>query len=799
MIHVDQLYGYSIIVLAAAPMATQLAIADIRWIFFYPIFAIPAITLMMTIGHLSKSAAVQTFRKLAPISAGIGWALTWHVAEKLYSESLRAVQMFLYILYSIRPTLSWAVSCEHSFNSEYCHDFDDPNVTRTDGGKMYHYPDNFWPAQEFNKFKIRHNSMITKMPVAWEPNAWYLGEKDAPFEWGIPSIPLVTGHLMTWIVIYMVLTKFYDRLGDILVKIFILIPVLLYIVVIIGLTGFGFHFTTADIQKTLDDMIISLDPQDFWANMRGAFRTSLLVVDYSTAFTGFILLATSRLRSGVNGLNALILMPMMMCVPTMLTLIRLGCEGHVADLQPNYHIYASTEETISFDLLPVCFATSHLGPVWSTLYFTAHYLYSSLGPMLIYTTFIYQSFIDDFPIVQNSPKQCIGMIALAFFIPSLVLYMPLGSKIATFFRYISQTSFTDITIFILVFFVYGWHKIEQDVLMTSPSTTRPSILEYFIHPTSPIWTTLQFTVVPMLLCAKFAGVFDFLRRGHDVHQHVAVGVAFLPIPQWPRFLIGYMIMFAPLIIMLIGAALTVYQMVVKHGLTWKDTWKPSPDWMSHASVNPNKPRVHSLAYGILSRLVFKKISYKTGMFSLWLFESFIGILLVVLFFLNTVMISTGLHESGYPGNVANEYRSAMLLILVLLHIWALVDMRKAQQYAQIDGERLNFYIAVATMEMAMLNGYMWMYAEDHDFGTDLPPLLFLLGNTVIRGSCILLAIAIRAHSIEHSRPSNTREASEVDPEDLARGNRQAGEVSGVDGEDDEDDDDSPVIFDLAHV
>ena len=106
------------------------------------------------------------------------------------------------------------------------------------------------------------------MPAAWEPNAWYLGEKDSPFEWGLPSIPLVTGHLMTWIVIYMVLTKFYDRLGDILVKVFILIPVLLYIVVIIGLTGFGFHFTTADIQKTLDDMIISLDPQDFWANMR---------------------------------------------------------------------------------------------------------------------------------------------------------------------------------------------------------------------------------------------------------------------------------------------------------------------------------------------------------------------------------------------------------------------------------------------------------------------------------------------------------------------------------------------------
>lgn len=804
MQHVDQLYGYAIVILAAAPLATQLAISDIRWIFFFPIFALPALNLMLTVGHLSKSAPVQTFRKLAPISAGIGWALTWHVSEKLYSESLRAGQNILYALFSIRPTLTWAISCAHSYNSEYCHDFDDPNITVTDN-HTHHYPDNFWPTQEFNKYVIRNNPLSTKMPSVWEPNSWYLGEQDDLFEWAVPSLPLVAAHLLTWFIICMIISKWYDRLGDILVKGFLLVPFLLYMTVIIGLTGFGFHFTTANIEYDFTEDTFIETGIDFWMNLKGAFRTSILIVDYSTAFTGFALLATSRLRSGVNGLNVLILVPFMMIIPSMQTLIRLGCEGHVSDLQPFYKIYASTDEMISFDLLPVCFATSHLGPVWSGLYFTAQYLYTSLGPMLIYTTFIYQAFIDDFPIVQNSPKQCIGMIALAFFIPSMFLYMPLGTRIAAFFRYTSQTCFVQLIIFVLVFFIYGWQRLEQDVLMTSQIPTRPSIMEYFTRPTSPIYTVLLFTVVPMLLFSKFVAVFDFLRMGHDVRHHVDAGTYFLPLPMMIRHLVGYLLMFAPILIIIIGAALVVYQMKVKHGLQWKDCWKPSPEWMSHASVNPNKPRVHSLAYGLMNRLLFRKISYRTAVFCLFILETFLGMILVILFFLNTLSNSShpkyaDIPPEFYVSSGSNEYRSVMLLIFVILHVWSLFEMRRCQQNAQIDGEKLSFYIGVVTMEMAMMNGYMWMYAEDHYWGVDWPPIFIIICNTSIRGSCILIAIAIRAYSIEHHRPSNTREASEVDPEDLARGNRNLNGAVVEGGEEaEEDDDDSPVIFDLARV
>lgn len=791
MIHVDQVYGYSIVALAAAPLATQMGTSDIRWVFFFPLFAIPAISLMMVVGHLSKSAPVSTFRKLAPISAGIGWALTWHVVEKLYTENLRSSENLLYIVFSIRPTLTWAVSCGHTYNSQYCNNLNDPNISVT--ASRHHYPDNYWPAQEFNKFVIRGNPLPTKMPMQWIGNAWYLGDYKETFYWAFPSIPLLTAHAVTWFLIFHILSRYYDRLGDILFKVFITAPAILYMTVVIGLTGLGFHFKTVTVEPEIEGDLIAMDGSDFWSDVKGAFRTSILIVDYSTAFTGFILLATSRLRSGVNGLNALFLVPLMMLVPTMQTILRLGCEGHVADVQPEYKVYASTDETISFDLLPVCFASTHFGPIWAVLYFLAQYLYTSLGPMLVYVTFIYQAFIDDFPIVQNSPKRCIGMIALAFSLPSIFLYMPLGTRIAAFFRYTSQTCFVQVAIFVLVFFIYGWQRLEQDVLMTSETPARPSIMEYFTRPTSPIFTFLQFTVVPMLILGKFVAVFDFLRKGHDVNRHVDSGMDFLPLPLVISRVIGYLLVFAPVIIMIVGAGLQVFQMVKKHGLPWSDTIKPSPEWMAHASVNPHKPRVHSIAYGILSRLVFRKISYRTATFCLFIFETFMGIILIVLFFLN----STAVLNYNDRGRIANEYRSVMLFIFCCFHVYSLYLMRKGMQYAQIEGEKLSFYIGVATMEMAMFNAYMWMYGENHLWGTDWPPLFVLLANTFFRGTCIMLAIAIRAHSIDHSRPSNTREASEVDPEELARGNRPDDVENGEGG--DEDDDDSPVIFDLAHV
>uniref|UniRef100_A0A0K0D4N0 Ovule protein n=1 Tax=Angiostrongylus cantonensis TaxID=6313 RepID=A0A0K0D4N0_ANGCA len=51
----------------------------------------------------------------------------------------------------LRFNLDWAVKCEHSYNSRYCINFDEKNVTVRD---FHHSPENHWPAQEFNKLVV---------------------------------------------------------------------------------------------------------------------------------------------------------------------------------------------------------------------------------------------------------------------------------------------------------------------------------------------------------------------------------------------------------------------------------------------------------------------------------------------------------------------------------------------------------------------------------------------------------------------------------------------------------------------
>ncbi|KAK6012366.1 hypothetical protein OSTOST_22488 [Ostertagia ostertagi] len=101
----------------------------------------------------------------------------------------------------------------------------------------------------------------------------------------------------------------------------------------------------------------------------------------------------------------------------------------------------------------------------------------------------------------------------------------------------------------------------------------------------------------------------------------------------------------------------------------------------------------------------------------------------------------------------------------------------------------------------MLNGYMWMYATDHSWGIDVAPLIIIICTTsavkskvfflimvllsVIRGCCILLGIAIRAHLLDQIRPTRTRDATEIYEVDT---------VLAMDAEDD-----SPIIFDLARA
>ncbi|WKX93471.1 hypothetical protein Q1695_011055 [Nippostrongylus brasiliensis] len=770
----DDSYGYSTALLAVAPYATQLALAPITWIFFYPLFALPAISLMLSIGSLSTHGPVLTYKRLAPIAAGIGWALTWHVAERLYVEGLRAAQNLLYLVFSLRLNLDWAISCGHSYNSRYCMNFDEKNVTV---GPYHHNPENHWPAQEFNSYVIRGNDPTVNISPVWEPNEWFLGNSKSQFYFTFPSLPLMVAHALIWTTIYFFLVRMSSNIGTILSRLCVMLPCALYIFLIMGMSISGFHFGTPSIEKEITQQKRDDDPFDYWADIRGFYRTTILTVDYSGAFSGLLLFATSRLRPGAKSLSALLLLPMMMLVPVLMTILRNGCEGHIADQQPAYTVYASTDETISFDLLPVCFATSSAGPLWAITYYAAQFLYTSLGPMIVYVSFIHQSFVDDVPTVQNLPALFFALIVIVFAVPSVLLYMPLGTKITTLFRYTSQSSIVQILCYIVIYFVYGWQTVESDILTASNDASSISLLRYLLRPTSPVYTVLMFTLVPALLCAKFTAVFDLLLRGNDVLKHIDAGTCFIPGPLLLRRAIGYGIMFAPSFIVTIFASYTMYVMMVRHKLPFRDLLKPTSDWMVHTAVNTTRPRPHSLAYGLYNSLFH--VSYENAFFGLFVIEIFFGIAIFCVFALNSLSI-VGFSAS----HTANDYRALMLFTFVLLHGYALIEMRRCQM-KENQPNRLMIYIGVATMETAMLNGYMWMYASDHSWGIDVAPLVIIVCATLIRGCCILLGIAIRAHLLDQIRPTRTRDATEIYEVDT---------VLAMDAEDD-----SPIIFDLARA
>ncbi|PAV61652.1 hypothetical protein WR25_00674 isoform B [Diploscapter pachys] len=575
----------------------------------------------------------------------------------------------------------------------------------------------------------------------------------------------------------MLVTKYSDWVSYVIIRVFLLFPVGLYMIVLFGMMFSGFHFGKS-IQAFVDEKKINEDPLDFWADVRGIFRTSLLLVDYSGVFTGILIFATTKLRAGSAPMQALYLVPMITIVPMLLTIIRAGCEGHIADKQPAYAIYSSTEETITFDLLPVCFASSHFGPLWSVLFFTAQLLYNCVGPMVIYLVFIYSTFVEQMPTVQTVPNLFYGLLCITFSIPSILLYMPYGTKIVALVRYTSQSCIVSILCYIVLYFVYGWQNIETDIHSTTNfgSSGKRNIFDYLTSPISPIYTILLFTLVPALLMSKFVAVFDLLLSGNDVVKHISAASQFIPGPDVFGLIIGYLIMFSPLLIVTGFASYTLFNLIVKHKLSLSDAFQPSSDWMAHSSVNTVRPRPYSLAYGFFNSFI--RISYPTALFLLLVAEAFLGALLSCIFMLN------GLSLIGFNGStIASNYRSVMLLAFLILHTISIFEISRAQREGN-HPERLSLYIGVATMEMATLNGYMWMYSSDHPF-IDWDPIFLILFNTVLRGLFICTAIAIRANMIELNRPQRIRDANDI---------------YDIDAHPEADmEDESPIIFDLARA
>uniref|UniRef100_A0A914RYW4 Uncharacterized protein n=1 Tax=Parascaris equorum TaxID=6256 RepID=A0A914RYW4_PAREQ len=73
----------------------------------------------------------------------------------------------------------------------------------------------------------------------------------------------------------------------------------------------------------------------------------------------------------------------------------------------------------------------------------------------------------------------------------------------------------------------------------------------------------------------------------------------------------------------------------------------------------------------------------------------------------------------------------MFLVFITFHAISLFEIRWAlKRWDHSSSYRLNLYIGVVAMEMAFLNGYMWMFALDHSWELNFVPFLVIFVNTL---------------------------------------------------------------------
>uniref|UniRef100_A0AAF5Q6Z7 Uncharacterized protein n=2 Tax=Wuchereria bancrofti TaxID=6293 RepID=A0AAF5Q6Z7_WUCBA len=335
----DAIDAYSIATLAGAPYAQLLSQSLITWPLIFVLFTLPAANLLINLGYVSGAGPVLTFARIAPIASGIGWALTWLAGERLFIRSLTAAQNLIYIFASIRKRLDWAIDCDHSYNDHLCVELLQINVSYS---KMQHQPDNNWPAQQFNKYGIRRLPHYTNLS-SWIPNEWYFEVPNVMTKFSIefPVFSLSFAHILIWLILFLIVKKYGTNLGWFLARFCLLLPLALCTILVSGLTIFGLSFSKSS-EREITPENIEKYPFQYFSEIHGFFRTTVALMDYSSAFTGILIFASSRIQTGNMPMNALALLTAQLLPPTFFYVLRDGCNGHLANVQPAYNSYAAT-------------------------------------------------------------------------------------------------------------------------------------------------------------------------------------------------------------------------------------------------------------------------------------------------------------------------------------------------------------------------------------------------------------------------------------------------------------------------
>ncbi|CAG9538285.1 unnamed protein product [Cercopithifilaria johnstoni] len=384
-------------------------------------------------------------------------------------------------------------------------------------------------------------------------------------------------------------------------------------------------------------------------------------------------------------------------------------------------------------------------------------LYTCIGPMVILLAFIYNSFVEQFSFVERFRTLLLVLLCVVFTTTGLLLCMPMGTSFSTLLQYVSQSSITQLLLFITVFFIYGWYNLDTDARIMINTSNNRSLLVFLFGSTSPLYSILLFTSVPAFLVAKLVSVFDLLMSGMDIEKHIDYGTAFISSSKMLNRSFGYLILLGPTTIIIIFAFVAFYINVIVCRMPLGAIMDATTDWISHASLSQTtSPKPAPISHHIFTS--FFNISYRTALYVIFLVEIFIGIILLFLFIGNVFYVRLASNSANMAA--AGNFRTVLFLGLLTFHILSLIELRWALKRWD-HSSRLTMYISVATIEMAFLNGYMWIAAVNHSWGLNYQPLLVIFVNTFIRGVMIAIVIAIRWNMAEMSHPTRTRDATEI--------------------------------------
>ncbi|VDN86479.1 unnamed protein product, partial [Brugia pahangi] len=95
--------------------------------------------------------------------------------------------------------------------------------------------------------------------------------------------------------------------GWFLARFCLLLPLALCTILISGLTIFGFSFSKSNEREIAPENIEKY-PFQYFSEIHGFFRTTIALMDYSSAFTGILIFASSRIQTGNMPMNSLALL-----------------------------------------------------------------------------------------------------------------------------------------------------------------------------------------------------------------------------------------------------------------------------------------------------------------------------------------------------------------------------------------------------------------------------------------------------------------------------------------------------------